>query len=185
MISRNILRREDFRFELRPYETSFATGIFEATTESRNEIVPWMAWAHANYSPRDAEVWVEHCINAWDSQREYEFAIFDREDSTLTGSCGLNNINRKDMMANLGYWVRTSKTRLGAAVQAALLLRDFGLQVVGFNRLEIVVSDGDTASRRVAEKVGAIYEGLQRRRVNIDDRVHDAHMYALIDEVNA
>ena len=33
---------------------------------------------------------------------------------------------------------------------------------------------------RVAEKAGAIYEGVQRRRIKVADKIYDAHMYALI-----
>jgi RimJ/RimL family protein N-acetyltransferase len=180
MISRNPLRRENFRFELRPYELSFASEIFEASLESRNEISPWMPWMHANYQLRDAEQWVAHCVEIWSSKDEYEFVIVDREDNTVVGSGGLTGIDRKDMFSNLGYWVRTSKTRLGAATQATLLLKDFGLNVIGLNRLEIVIAEGNEASRRVAEKAGAVYEGMLRRRIKVADKVYDAHMYAFV-----
>jgi RimJ/RimL family protein N-acetyltransferase len=180
MISRNPLRRENFRFELRPCDFTCVYELFKAADESRGQISPWMAWLHPEYSLRDCELWVAHSINAWTAQSEYEFVIYDRQDGLPAGSCGLNNINRKDMVANLGYWVRTSKSRQGAATQAALMLKDFGLSVVGFNRLEIMVADGNEASRGVAQKVGALYEGIQRRRVKVGDKVFDGHMYALV-----
>ena len=180
MIPRHPLRREGFRFELRPYEFSDVRGIHECTLESRKEIGPWMAWLHSDYKMQDVENWTAHCINTWNMQSEYEFVIHDRDDGVPVGSCGLNDINRKDMVANLGYWVRTSKTKLGVATQATLLIKDFGLNVLGFNRVEIIVADGNHASRRVAEKAGAIYEGLQRRRIKVADKVYDAHMYAFV-----
>jgi RimJ/RimL family protein N-acetyltransferase len=51
---------------------------------------------------------------------------------------------------------------------------------LGLNRLEIRVADGNQPSRAVAEKAGALYEGLQRSRMRVREKVHDAHMYALI-----
>jgi len=180
MLPRHPLRRPDFRFELRPYDLSCLPALYEAAIESRKEISPWMAWIHGDYTLKDAELWTTRCVDTWAAQSEFEFVIYDTEDGFPAGSCGLNNINRKDMVSNLGYWVRTSKTRLNAATQATLLLKDFGLKVVGLNRLEIVVADGNNASRRVAEKAGALYEGRQRRRVQVGDKVYDAHMYALI-----
>jgi RimJ/RimL family protein N-acetyltransferase len=180
MIPRTILRRDDFRFELLPYQASFALEMFEAAIESGKEISPWMAWLHADYKLQDAYDWAAHCVDIWDSKPEYEFVIFDRQDDKPVGSGGLNGINRKDMFCNLGYWVRTSKTRLGAATQATLLLKDFGLNVLKLHPLEIVVADGNAASRRVAEKAGAVYEGLLRRRVTVGDKIYDGHMYALV-----
>jgi len=180
MIPRQTLSRDEFRFELRPYDISCVPELYPAAVESRKEISPWMAWLHAGYELQDLEAWADHAVAAWNVESEYEFVIYDRQDGAVLGSCGLNNINRKDMVSNLGYWVRTSRTRLGAATQAACLLKEFGLKIVGFNRVEIVVAEGNAASRRVAEKAGALYEGIQRRRVRVGDKVYDAHMYAFV-----
>jgi RimJ/RimL family protein N-acetyltransferase len=180
MIPRQPLRRDDFRFELRPYDFSCVPGLYQAAIESRREITPWLQWLRSTYNLQDTENWMVQAINAWKNGSGYEFVIYDREEGAPIGSCGLNDINRKDMVANLGYWVRTAKTRLGAATQATLLLKDFGLNIVGLNRVELVIAEGNEASRRVAEKVGAIYEGLQRRRIKVGDKVYDAHMYVFV-----
>lgn len=84
-------------------------------------------------------------------------------------------------MCNLGYWVRSDCCRQGVATQAAQLLWQFGIETVGLNRLEIVVAVGNVASRRVAEKVGAVYEGVQRSRLMVGDVIHDAHMFACLN----
>jgi len=180
MVQRTTLARPEFRFELRPYERSCIPELYEAAIESREEVSPWMAWLHANYQRKESEGWVERCIAKWDDQSEFEFIIYDHQDGRIVGSSGLTNINKKDMVCNLGYWVRTSKTRLGAATQASLLLKEFGLKTLGLNRLEILVAEGNHSSRRVAEKTGAIYEGLQRRRIRVADKVYDAHMYVFV-----
>jgi ribosomal-protein-serine acetyltransferase len=180
IISRAPLGRSDFRFEIRPYDFSCVAGLYEAADESRKNVSPWMAWLHKDYSLQDAENWTVHAIYAWNAQTEYEFVIYDREDGRVAGSCGLNRINMKDKICNLGYWVRTSKTRLGAATQAAGLLKEFGFGPLGLNRLEIVIAESNHASRGVAEKAGALYEGIQRNRLCVGEKVHHAHMYALI-----
>jgi len=180
MIAYLPLRRDDFRFDLRPYDFSCVPGLYEAAIESRNEVSPWMPWLHANYGLEDVTKWTALAITSWPMQTAYEYVIYDRNDGAVTGACGLNNINRKDMVCNLGYWVRTSKTRLGAATQATLLLKEFGLSVLEFNRVEVVAAEGNAASRGVAEKAGGIYEGIQRRRMKVGDKIYDAHMYAFV-----
>ena len=179
-IERRVLSRDDFRFELRPYFSGVEDGILEAAMESREEVARWMAWLHPEYGKKDADAWVEYAIGAWDAGTSYEFVIFDRDDGGVVGSCGLNAINRIDLVCNLGYWVRTSKCRLGAASQAAQLIWQFGTEIVGFNRLEIVVAVGNEASRRVAQRVGAVDEGLQRDRLRVSGVAHDAHMFACL-----
>ena len=175
-----LLSRPDFRFELRPHGEHSAKALHAAAAESKEHVSPWMAWLHTGYSPRDAEAWNASARKAWLQGSEYHFLIYDRTDEKLVGACGLNEINRKDLVCNLGYWVRFSKLRLGAATQAVMLLKDWAFLGPKFNRLEIVVAEGNLASRTVAEKVGAVYEGRQRCRTRVGEKVFDSHMYALI-----
>jgi RimJ/RimL family protein N-acetyltransferase len=139
-----------------------------------------MAWLTPEYGWTAARTWVIEAMRTWDGGTACEFLIRDREDGQIAGSCGLNSINRKDMVCNLGYWVRAAKLRLGAATQATLLLRDFGFRVLKLNRIEIVVATSNLPSQRVAEKVGATCEGIQQQRIRVDQQVHDARMYALL-----
>ena len=169
-------------FNIRPYQLEDVAEIYAASDESRNHVGKWMGWMVPDYSQKDAQAWVEHAVSAWESGSEYEHVIVDAHNQGIVGSCGLNCLNRKDLVSNLGYWVRASRLGQGAAKQAALLLRDFGFRTLGYNRLEIVVAVGNSHSQRVAESVGAQYEGIQRMRLKVGEVAHDAHMYALINE---
>jgi RimJ/RimL family protein N-acetyltransferase len=55
----------------------------------------------------------------------------------------------------------------------------FGLTQLGLARLEIVTLVHNTASRRVAEKLGATFECIARNRLSGWGRSHDAAMYSL------
>jgi ribosomal-protein-serine acetyltransferase len=179
-IERRVLRRDGFRFELRPYSTGVEAELFAAAIASRESIERWMGWLHPGYELDDCKWWVESSIISWDVGSSFEFVIFDTVDGSAVGSCGLNAINRLDLVCNLGYWVNSEKRRLGAATQATQLIWQFGIEQAGLNRLEIVVARGNVASRRVAEKVGALYEGVLRDRLRVGERVFDAHMYACL-----
>ncbi|MGL5096173.1 MAG: GNAT family N-acetyltransferase, partial [Planctomycetia bacterium] len=47
-------------------------------------------------------------------------------------------------------------------------------------RLEIVAAVDNHASRRVAEKAGAVFEGIARRRLLVHGASHDAAVYSLV-----
>ena len=66
------------------------------------------------------------------------------------------------------------------ATAAARCLAAFGFRQLGLLRIEIVVATANTASQRVAEKLGATCEGVLRNRILVRDRVHDAVMFSLI-----
>ena len=77
-------------------------------------------------------------------------------------------------------WVRTSCHGQSIAGRAAKLVVRFGFENVGLIRSEIVVAVGNFASMRVAEKIGAHYEGILLNRMVVGKSVCDAHMYSLL-----
>jgi RimJ/RimL family protein N-acetyltransferase len=85
-------------------------------------------------------------------------------------------------MANLGYWVRTSRTGEGIATKAAKSALRYGFEKLGLHRIEIVVADDNKPSLRIAEKLGAVREGLLRNRLLIQGTSYDAYMHSLIPE---
>jgi RimJ/RimL family protein N-acetyltransferase len=179
-MERRNLTRDGFRFWLRPCHESDAEAIYEAADESRERVGKWMDWPTPSYTRDDAQVWASAAAAAWGKGSACEFVIVDSTDGVLSGCCGLNRINEKDLVCNVAYWIRESKIRKGAATGAARLLAAFGHGELGLRRLEIVVATGNLPSRKVAEKLGANHEGIQRMRLKIGDLSHDAHMYALL-----
>ena len=106
-------------------------------------------------------------------------------DGTYLGGCGLNQIDRINRRANLGYWVRSTATRQGVATGAVRALRDWAFEVTELVRLEIVVAVGNAASHRVAEKVGAVREGTLIRRLMLHGALRDASMFSLTRDLPA
>jgi RimJ/RimL family protein N-acetyltransferase len=177
---RHHLACDGFRFWLRPCEESNGDAIFEAADESRARVGKWMDWLTPSCTRDDARGWARAAADDWGKGNRYEFVIIDSTDGVVSGCCGLNRINEADLVCNLGYWVRESKIRQGAAAEAARVLAKFGHEEAGLRRIEIVIAMGNSPSRKVAEKIGAISEGIQRMRLRVGDVSHDARMYALL-----
>ena len=110
----------------------------------------------------------------------FNFAIIRPGDDMFLGGCNLWIVNHNDRIANLSYWVRTSQTGQGLATQVVRQAAMFAFQQVGLLRLEIVVAEPNLASQRVAEKSGAVREGLLRNRITIHGKTYDAWMFSLI-----
>jgi RimJ/RimL family protein N-acetyltransferase len=107
----------------------------------------------------------------------YNFAITNSRDGAFVGGCGMRFISQVDRVANLGYWVRTSRTRQDVASTATRLLARFGFEELKLNRIEIIASTDNRASQRVAEKAGAIREGILRNRMVVRVRVADTMVF--------
>jgi RimJ/RimL family protein N-acetyltransferase len=164
---------------IRPYRLDDAQAIWTAARESLPELQPWMPWCHANYSIEESRSWLAVQVPAFHQRTTFEFAITS-DDGTYLGGCGLNQIDALNQRANLGYWVRSSAAGRGVATAATRLTRDWGFANTDLVRIEVLVAVGNMASRRVAEKSGAIYEGTLRSRLLVHGTRHDAAMYAFI-----
>ena len=154
----------------------------EAVRESIAELQPWMPWCHPGYSLTDSRSWLEIQVPAFAQRTAFEFAIVSAEGHYL-GGCGLNQIDKANKRANLGYWVRSGATRQGVATSAARQIREWAFQTTDLIRLEIVVAVGNSASHRVAEKVGAVREGTLHRRILLHGAARDATMFSLTRDI--
>ena len=96
------------------------------------------------------------------------------------GGCGLNNIDNNNRVANLGYWVRSSRTGKGIASSVVGLLARFAFEELKLNRVEIIPAISNKASQRVAIKAGATKEGILRKRIVVGDKIYDGIMFSLI-----
>jgi ribosomal-protein-serine acetyltransferase len=164
---------------IRPYRLNDAAEVFAAVRESIAELMPWMPWCHPEYRLEETRSWLEIQVPAFQQGTNFEFAI-ESGDGHFLGGCGLNQIDRINLRANLGYWVRSSAVRCGVATSAVRLLRDWGFQNTGLIRLEIVIAAENEASRKVARKAGAVREGIARDRLLLQGIPHDAYIFSFI-----
>jgi len=167
-----------FEIRIRPYVAADVPLLFEAVMESRPQLGPWMPWCHRDYSLEDSQTWVADRPAAFAAGTEYAFVIATT-DGEFLGACGLNQIDRNDRRANLGYWVRSSRTGLGSATEATRQLARWAFENTDLQRLEIVAAVGNRASQAVASKSGAVPEGIARSRLLLHGVAHDAAIYAI------
>lgn len=164
---------------IRPCTVDDASAMHEAVRESLAELTPWMPWCHPDYSLPEARAWLRAQVQAFNERKWFEFVIVDG-DGRYIGQCGLNQFDELNCRCNLGYWVRSSAVRRGVATRAVHLLRDWAFAHTGLVRIEIVIAAGNPASLRVAEKAGAVREGMLRRRLVLHGAPVDAVMFSFV-----
>jgi ribosomal-protein-serine acetyltransferase len=167
---------------LRPFRLDDAAQVNEAVRESLTDLKPWMSWAHDAYSQQDADDFIRITRAHWEERSLFAFAIADAKTGEILGGCSLSHVHPIYHYCNLGYWVRTLRHGAGIAGQAAKLAAHYGFEQGGIIRAEIVVAVGNKKSLRVAEKVGAHYEGMLLNRMVVGKAIYDAHMFSLIPQ---
>jgi len=165
---------------LRPFEMDDAIQLYEAVRESLADLKPWMSWVHDAYSQEEAQKFIRITRARWEERTLYAFAIIDAKNGDVLGGCSLSHKHPVYHFCNVGYWVRSSRHGSGIAGRAARLAVRFGFEYAGLIRAEVVVAVGNDKSQRVAEKIGAHYEGILHNRMVVGTAIYDAHMYSLL-----
>ncbi len=174
------IQLKDENILLRPFQVEDAGQLFIAVRESLTELKPWMSWAHDGYSQEEADRFIRITRARWEERTLFAFAIVDADNGDVLGGCSLSNKHPVYHYCNVGYWVRTSRHGGGIAGRAAKLAARYGFEHTWIIRAEIVMAVGNEKSWRVAEKIGAHYEGILHNRMVVGKAIYDAHMYSLL-----
>jgi len=113
------------------------------------------------YASRDFDAWVETCATAWGEKRDAHWNIVSADDDAYLG--GISLMVAEDRFAGeLGYQVAPWARGRGVAAAAARLVRDWGLDELELERLEVHADVDNIGSQRVALSLGMRHEGVLR-----------------------
>lgn len=164
---------------VRRFEPADARSLLAAVHASLDALVYWLPWCRPDYALTDAEAWIAYAEGAWATGSAFPLGVFDATSGRVIGGSGISQVNPAERIGNIGYWVGTPWIGRGVARTAARKAAALGFQELGLTRLEIVVLSHNIASQRVAEAIGAVRDGLARRRLLFHGELHDAVVYSL------
>jgi RimJ/RimL family protein N-acetyltransferase len=108
------------------------------------------------------------------------YGVTRREDGRLIGLLWTARTDWAARSTEVSYVVAPSARGYGVAAEAVDAVAIALLLEHGFERIELRVAPGNTASRRVAEKAGFVYEGLQRNAGYVHGARVDLEMWSLV-----
>ena len=108
--------------------------------------------------------------------RSYSFGIFIGPN--LIGQINLGGIIYGALRgAHIGYWIDRGHANRGYMSEAVNMLTDFAFNELELHGIEINIRPENSASIRVAEKCGYLYEGLRPRYLHIAGAWRDHHCF--------
>ena len=146
---------------LEPLGARHVGEMWQALTESVEQLRPYLAWVETIHSPTDLERFVARARVARDDGLEYIFAALG-PDGIFCGVVGLHNVDHRNRNAEMGFWMRTSRTRRGICQAMAARAMRFAFREIGLHRIFIRHAVDNLTSRSVIEKLGYLREGTAR-----------------------
>jgi len=102
-------------------------------------------------------------IEAHLARHEISFGALERRDSgEVIGLAGLQQLDSGDF--ELGWWIWKDYWGQGLAIESVRPFIEHARDEMGLDRLVAVIDADNTASRRVAEKLGMVFEGMKSAR---------------------
>jgi [ribosomal protein S5]-alanine N-acetyltransferase len=108
------------------------------------------------------------------------YGVVRREDGRLVGLLWTWHTDWTARTTEVSIVVTPSARGYGVAAEAVDALAIALLLEHGFQRIELRVPPGNTGARRVAEKAGLVYEGLQRSAGYVHGGRVDLEMWSLV-----
>jgi RimJ/RimL family protein N-acetyltransferase len=137
------------RLRLEPVSVRHAEGLYRAALSSRPELLPWMPWAR-EITLAGNQRQTAGDERSWNAGERFPFAAI--EEALVLGVIGLKR--DLDRSAWLHYWIRSDRTGLGYATEAAERVLRWGIEQLGLRRVALWAGIDNRPSRRVAEKLG-------------------------------
>ncbi|MFJ9849441.1 GNAT family N-acetyltransferase [Streptomyces sp. NPDC101150] len=170
------LPSQDGELVLRPWSEADADAVCRAYADP--VLRRWQS-RHLG-TPQEAREWIAACARGWREERAAHWAVTEAVGGEVLGRMALRRMDLQCGLAECAYWVVSQARGKGVASRALATLADWALDEVGFHRLELVHSDRNEASCRVADRAGFAAEGVRRSAQLLEDGWHDMHQHARV-----
>jgi RimJ/RimL family protein N-acetyltransferase len=172
------------RLLIRPKQVGDGAITSAAVAETWDELHKWMRWAEDRdaFTAESMEIRNRHVMASFILREGIELIGVESATGTAVIWCGLHDIDWQGRQCDTGYWVRTSAQGRGFATEAANALVRFAFDALGMRRIGLTHSAGNEASRRIAERLGFSFEGIQRGANTLPGgKYADRYCYARFD----
>src|SRR5271170_3370230 len=172
------------RLLISPKQVGDGATTSAAVAETWDELHKWMRWAENPdaFTAESMEIRNRQVMAGFILREGIELIGVEAATGAAVIWGGFHDIDWQGRQCDTGFWVRKSAQRQGFATEAANALVRYAFGALGMRRIGLTHSNGNEASRRIAEKLGFSFEGIQRgANILSGGGYADRHCYARFD----
>jgi len=129
----------------------------------------------------EREIRVEESrLKGFRGKREYSWVVTYKGD--VIGQIQLFNFTNGNTCAEVGYFIKKTYWNRGINTKVLKAVCKFGIEVMGFERIEAMAHVDNIGSNRTLQKAGFTKDGLTRKRFWLNGKAQDGNMYSFIKE---
>ena len=153
---------ETERLLLRPPRAGDGPALFAAVSESLSELRRFLAslpWVATEQIIASSEIYCRTVQANFLARKDLPFLLFEKASGQLVGATGIHRAVWETPKAEIGYCVRTSRTKNGFVGEAVTALTEFAFEHLHAARVELITDEENLESRKVAERCKFTLEG--------------------------
>lgn len=149
--------------ELRRCREEMLAEVMSAIELSQAELARWMPWADPMPTIEAEREFLRASERAFDADQSWGFCLIEPETGALVGGAGLDP--KGPERAEIGYWVRSDRTRRGYATAAASALTAAAfVHLPQVTQVVIRMDQANVASAAIPPKLGYSLDGEEFAR---------------------
>ena len=166
--------------ELRQLQLDDALDIFQTIDSQRDYLGKWLPFVEYTQKPEDSAQFVKEALDLPADKQEYLFAI--RATGLFIGLIGFKDTDKVNRKTEIGYWLREEYQGKGIVSAAVKALCDFAFGELHMNRIQIKCAVGNFPSKRIPQRLGFTFEGIERQAELLTGGVFtDLEIYSLLN----
>ena len=111
------------------------------------------------------------------------WAVCSKDDGRFLGAGGLNDLNKKDRKAEIGFWLLTDNWGRGYMSEAMPLILNYSFNTIGLHRIEGYVDSNNANCKRAIEKLQFTLEGTMKDCEFKDGAFISVDIYAKLSDL--
>lgn len=147
-----------------------------ASSETVTRYLTWEPHPDPGYTLR----YLSYVSTQYKAGNFYDWAVIWKANRKMIGTCGFTAFHYEHNGAEIGYVLNPKYWGMGIAAEAARAVLRTGFLALNLHRIEAKFMDGNVQSRRVMEKIGMTFEGMQRESMLIKNRYATVGICAIL-----
>ena len=166
------------QFALTPLELRDADELFSLTDRNRDYLHEWLPWLDNITRREDTRAFIRAAQAQASQNNGTQLAI--RLEGRIVGIVGHHQIDWRNRLTSLGYWVGQEHKGRGLATSATRALVTHAFDDARLNRVEVRCAEGNRKSRAIPLRLGFRQEGVLRDAEWLYDHFVDHIVYSVL-----
>ena len=166
------------QFAIVVLELRDADELFELTDRNRAHLRRWLPWLDNITRPEDTRAFIRAAQAKGSQNNGTQLAL--RLNGRIAGIVGHHQIDWRNRLTSLGYWVGEMHQGRGLVTAASRALVDHAFGAVRLNRVEIRCAVGNQKSRAIPKRLGFRQEGVLLDAEWLYDHFVDHIVYGML-----